>query len=125
MPFKNDPLNGNWIFGLVLADKMLVAAVREELVKCGKGVYRRLVDLERMERGIDEARVAARVQEVHDRIRVTSCKFRGLLAVSAWLEGASPQYQRRTRFLVLEGPSGVGKMEFAKSLLGVERARWG
>lgn len=116
-PFRDYPVNGNWIFSLVQAEKLEYKEARAELVKTGQCLSKRLSDLDKWYREVEQAKLEAHVQERQRALQRQLCPFRRVEAVDNWvLENSTPRM--RKRFLVLEGPSGVAKTEFARSIFG-------
>ncbi len=118
-PFEDYPVNASWIFNLVQSGKFDYQVARKELVRTTQGLTRKLQDLEKWheERRLLEleGHIAVRQAELRQQIR----PFRRLEQVDLWLAEAQTVSMRK-KFLVLEGPSGTAKTQFAKGLLGVE-----
>ena len=75
---------------------------------------------------LDALNVELAAQEVQEGIRRKSCelaatqkKMKTIPVVSAWLSELSATRDRK-KFLVLNGPSRLGKTQFAISLFGIE-----
>ena len=115
------PVSGDWVFGLLSSGKMTEQDARVELLRVGKGICRRMADLERLSQLRKEQRLQERIQHVRRVIEASSLEFHSYPAINAWKEQALRPYQRRKNFLVLEGESGLGKTEFVKGLFGVEK----
>lgn len=118
-PYRDFPVSPEWIFNLVQAEKMEYTEARRELVRCGKGLVRRLGDLERWKQARCQLRLEKKVQRVQDVIRSRDCTFRSLPRVDAWLRKYSSHEQNimdRKKLLVLAGPTGVGKTKYVRSL---------
>ena len=49
-PFLDYPVSPEWVFNLIQADKITYDCARRELIKSGKGLTRRLADLDRWHR---------------------------------------------------------------------------
>jgi hypothetical protein len=119
-PFKGFPVNPDWIFSMLAAEKMTLDDARSELVRAGKGLVRRLGDLERLRRCREELVLEQRLLEYNQRIVSGNRAFRHFPVIAEWFAVARAPFQRRKKFLVLEGPSGMGKTEFARHLAGAE-----
>ena len=115
LPFQDYLVNGDWPLNLLQQGKMTEADCRAEIVKSAKNLPRLLQNLERLqrERGLASVQVAVRRTEAI--LEADRHAFRKMAVVDAWLESFS-QCRPRYKFLVLEGPSMVGKTHFARSL---------
>lgn len=120
-PHTGFGVSPDWVFSLVSGHKMDIQDGRTELIACGKGLVRRLADLDRLEHARREVRLSVRIEEIQRAQEASALDFRRMPQVEDWLAEASRPMQRRKRFLVLEGPSGVGKTEFTRSLRGPSR----
>ena len=118
-PFTDYPVSGEWVFTLVQARKMEISDARREIIHVGKGLVRKLADLDKLEQAHKEARVNARVEHVQQVIEQSNRAFKSFPAIDVWKTQASKPFQRRKKFLVLEGPSGLGKTEYVKALFGI------
>ena len=96
-------------------------ACREEIIKSGRGIVRLLTDFERYVQALEELRVEKRMNEYAVELAKTQLKCVTLQQVQEWKKAATQPFQRRKKFLVLEGPSGLGKTEFIKDLFGLEK----
>ena len=118
-PFTGYPVSGDWVFSLVQSNKMEMTDARAELLKVGKGIVRKMADLDKIEQLRKEERVQARVLHVQSVISMGTKQFKSFPAIDVWKEKAMQPYQRRKKFLVLEGSSGLGKTEYVRGLFGV------
>ena len=119
--FLEFPVNPDWVMTMISSEKMSIRVGREQLIKCGKGLTRRLADLERLSQARREVQLEARVREVQRHMASSARRFHEFPIVRQWLAAASQPFQMRKKFLVLEGPSGVGKTEFVRALFGASR----
>jgi len=119
--FTGYPVSGEWVFSLVQSRKMETTDARSELIKVGKGIVRKLADLDKIVQMQKEERVNARVVHVQAVIEASNLAFKKFPAIEVWRTEARRPYQRRKKFLVLEGPTGLGKTEYVKPLFGVAR----
>lgn len=119
--FSEFPVNPDWVMTLISSDKMSIRVGREQLIRCGKGLQRRLGDLDRLAQARREIALEARVREVQRHLAASARRFHQFPAIQHWLATASAPFQMRKKFLVLEGPSGVGKTEFIRALFGATR----
>ena len=100
---------------------MKTTDARSELIKVGKGIVRKLADLDKIVQLQKEERANARVAHVQAVIAASNLAFKKFPAIEVWKTEAQRPYQRRKKFLVLEGPTLLGKMEYVRSLFGFER----
>ena len=115
-PFAEFLVSPEWIFNLIQSGKMHYAAARAQFVRCGKGLVRRLQDLDRWHASQQESLIEVRAHATQLRLRQGLRAFRPIPAVDAWLDMYSSGVHARKRLLVLDGPSGMGKTEFVRSL---------
>lgn len=116
-PFSDYPVSASWINGLLSAGKMTVADAKLQFIRTGSGLLRRLGDLDKFKSEMAEidlqAHIKARMQLLSGLLK----PFKRLPEVDSWLATAQmPSF--RKKFLVLEGPSGLGKTEYAKRITG-------
>ena len=118
-PFVDYGVNGSWIFGLAQAGKIVYGAARRELIRTTQGLQRKLADLDRWHREATQVQLEAHVsQRLHD-LEGTLLAFRVVPEIEEWKQVHTGLCMRK-KFLVLEGPSGVGKTEYVKRLFGVD-----
>ena len=120
-PYKDYPVSSAWIFSLLQADKMELEPAREELVRVGKGLTRLLADWEKLAQVRREDALRDRIQHVREQVALQDRALRSFPEIDEWKRAAQQPYQRRKKFLVLDGPSGVGKTQYVKGLFGAER----
>ena len=121
VPFSDFPVRGDWPFTLLQAGKMNQSDCREEIIRAGRGIVRLLTDFERYTQALEELRIEKRMNEYAVELAKTQLKCVTLQQVEEWKKAATQPFQRRKKFLVLEGPSGLGKTEFIKDLFGAEK----
>ena len=88
------------------------ACARAELIKVGKSLPRLLQNLDKWEHEEDQIMLQGHIGQVASKLILLKRPFRKVPAVEAWLA----QYQHdlfKYRFLVLEAPSGLGKLSSA------------
>ena len=115
-PFLDYQVSGDWIMNMVQAGKMDFVNAKQELVKVVKNLPRHLQTLEWWHRertmlAQDEAR-----SQVEAELRKKQLPFRSVQQVDEWAKQYG-QTLHRFKALVLDGPSGLGKTQFAKSLV--------
>ena len=119
--FLQFPVSSEWIFSLLQCEKIELVDAREEIVRCGKGLVRKLADFDRLAAARRERDLHRRVAEIQKAVAQTNRSFKTFEVVEEWKRQATQPCQRRKKFLVLEGASGVGKTEYARSLFGAEQ----
>ena len=95
--------------------KLAFGDARVELLKAGKNLPRCLQNLNKWDHEEEQTLLQGHIGQVALKLSLLKRPFRKVPAVEAWLA----QYQHdlfRYRFLVLEGPSGLGKTQFSVSL---------
>ena len=120
-PFLDFPVDPSWVFNLVEAQKMTYDVARKELVKTGKGLVRRLQDLECWHKKSQELELEEHVFNVQKRIRTRLSAFPAVPEINFWLHRSMQPELTRKHFLVLTGPSQMGKTEYVRSLFPVGR----
>ena len=106
-------------FSWLQGEKITVAVARSLSVHCVRNLHSMLRTLAAFESASAEQALEAHVRAVQSEIASRMCPFRHIDVVSEWLAefyAPCPRY----RFLILDGPSCVGKTQFACSL-----ASWG
>ena len=101
---------------MLQGQKISFAAARAAVVATCQNVSKGLSEIACLEQEATKARVAAQANAAEAALRACRRKWRMIPAVSAW----NAQYQDhlfRYLFLVLEGPSRLGKTQFAMSLV--------
>jgi hypothetical protein len=116
LPFSEFMVSPEWIFNLVQADKISYENAKGELIRCGKGLSRRLMDLEKWRAAKAEQELVAHATHVQQQLRKTNREFLKFPRVHEWLGKYAVGVHARKRFLVITGPSGVGKTAFVRSL---------
>ena len=115
-PFQTYLVSGEWVFNLVQAGKMEIEAARSEIIKSAKNLPRLLGNLDKLAQELKEQRLRKQIALIEQQLELQARPFKTIPAVDSWkAEHAQPR--PRYRFLVLVGPSGVGKTQFAKSLV--------
>ena len=115
-PFKTYLVNGEWVMNLVQAGKLDLQCARAEIIKTAKNLPRLLSNLDKFVQGQKEERQRSRIQQIELEIAKSERPFETFPEIESWKAEhalAKPRY----RFLVLVGPSGLGKTQFAKSLV--------
>ena len=120
-PFLTYLVSGEWVMNLVQAGKMDPVLARAEIVKTAKNLPRLLQNLDKYVLELREQRLRQRIVSIEMELERSERPFKIFPEIERWKEEhASPR--PRYRFLVLVGPSGLGKTQFAKSLVGKKRS---
>jgi len=113
--YKDVLVNPDWAFNLLQQGKITPETAHQVIVACAKNVPRLLANLDGYRRAkqalVDRAALAAARAAVNGAFR----PFRVVPEVDSWLRGFAIQRDRYP-FLILEGPSKLGKTQFAESL---------
>ena len=115
-PFTDFMVSPEWIFNMVQNNKITYENARSELIRCGKGLCRRLADLDRWHAARLEQEMMVRSEQLQKKLRSTLKTFQRFDVVDKWLGENFRTVAARRKFLVITGPSGVGKTEFVRSL---------
>ena len=113
--YKDVLVNPDWAFNLLQQGKITPERAHEVIVACAKNVPRLLANLDGYRRAkqalVDRAALEAARAAVSGAFR----PFQVVPEVACWLRGFSIQRDRYP-FLILEGPSRLGKTQYAESL---------
>ena len=115
-PFKDFAVNPDWIWTMLQSDKMDMDVARAQIVRCRKNLCRHLANLDALQKELTAQKLSAEIrakQEVWDSQRKP---FRRVPAVQRFLALAKRPAERRP-FLVLDGPSRMGKTQFVMALV--------
>ena len=121
-PFHTYLVSGEWVMNLVQAGKMEPQVARQEIIKTAKNLPRLLQNLDKYVMELRDQRLRTRIAQIELELERSAQPFKTFPEIERWKEEhavARPRY----RFLVLVGPSGLGKTQFAKSLVRMD-ARW-
>ena len=119
-PHKDYPVNAEWGWTLLAADKITSVTAREEFIKGKKNLTRHLANLDAYETELAARAMAAEIAAKNLQIEASKKKMVKLPAVTAWMEQLRCVSDRK-KFLVLNGPSRLGKTQFAVGLAGAKR----
>ena len=118
-PFADYTVMPKWIWTMVTSGKLDTATARVHLIRQGENLRRLLPDLKQYEDELKrmdfESHTAAKQLAVGQQMKPQ----REIPAVTAWMKTYSVGHWLRKKFLVLDGPSGVGKTAFVRSLCGL------
>ena len=120
-PYLDFGVKPEWILNMVQSEKMTFAAAMQQMSMCGKGYTRYMQDLKAWQAAKEELQLADHVRRVQAYHSATNYAFKTYPVVEEWKASVWQPQLRRKKFLVIEGPSGIGKTEFIKQLAGPER----
>lgn len=114
-PFKDFQVNGDWVMNLLQAGKIAYQDAREQIILTTKNLPRLLSGLDRWWQEHRLLQVKKVESEVMRQLAAKKKPFRDIPKVRAWIKTFSV-VRFRYKFLVLCGPSGKGKTQYAVSL---------
>jgi hypothetical protein len=117
-PFTGFVVSPTWVMVLLQQEKIAVKVAREQIVRTGNNLTRRLADFDKWQDEIATARLRSSIAARTERLETTLRPFVSLPVVDRWWATYSTGDHHRKPFLVLEGPSQVGKTAYARSLCG-------
>ena len=115
-PHRDYLVEARWIFHLLQGQKMTCAAARKAVVATCQNVGKGLAELVILEQEATRERVEAQAAAAEASLRASRRSWRMLPQVERW----KAQYKKnlfRYLFSVLDGPSRLGKTQFALSLV--------
>jgi len=115
LPYHDYLVSGEWVMNLLQQGKMDFDPARTELVKVGKNLPRLLQCLDKWQQEHDNQQLQGHIILMTAKLNALKRPFRKIPAVDAWLADFEVD-ALRYRFLVLEGPSGLGKTQYSMSL---------
>ena len=114
-PFSDYVVNPLWIFSLLQSGKMLYAAARVDMCRLPSGIVRNLESLERWQRERQTAAITA-VGTLCEKASSRDMRpWKEYPMVTMW-QAQYAASRPRYGFLVLDGPSRMGKTQFARCL---------
>ena len=114
-------VNPDWAFNLLQQEKITVATAREVIIRCAKNVPRLLANLDGYARARREIAETKQLAVARTSVQVSLRPFKRLPQVEEWLSLFHEQRDRYP-FLVLVGPSRLGKTQFAEALVPLRRS---
>ena len=100
---------------LTQGEKISLADAKKLLIKTCSSSARCLADIHVLERAMEEDAMGSAEAAADRELSSTARSFRRFAPVDAWMRGFD-ECAMRYSFLVLDGPSKMGKSQFAKSL---------
>ena len=116
-PFKDFLVNAAWVLNLLQAGKLSLTQARSYILQCCSGAARHLQLLDVLQVEADKLQIRDAVRAAKQALGLNLRQFVEIAQVQKWLQTFSTM-QSRYQFLVLEGPSGVGKTQYALHVLG-------
>jgi len=116
--FIGYPVNGDWVMSLLQQEKIEFDDAKELIIKSGRGLARRLQDLSLWRSARADLAAQAYVDEAAVVHAQTNKPWKRIPLIDEWKAQNTQQFMRRKKFLVLVGPTGVGKTEFVKAMFG-------
>lgn len=114
-PFDDYRVKPQWVAMLLQGGKIDLETGRLLYVRCGVNASHHVADLDLLRREETLAQMDQYIAHVWEALRETRRPMKTYPAVQSWL-GLFAQQAYRRPFLVLHGPSAVGKSIFARSL---------
>ena len=118
-PYKDFTVNAEWTWNLLQGEKVTAKAAREEFVRGKKNLSRHLMNLDVYMAELAARVTAAKITERNVHIQKQKKALKVIPEVTEWMN-ALPAISDRKKFLVLNGPSRLGKTQFAVGLYGAE-----
>ena len=113
-PFKNYLVNSDWAANLWQQGKVSAATARAVIVQCKKNVPYLLTNFDRVQKEMTRTSLEDTVTKTLQSLEQKMQPCRRIPEVEAW-EQTFTQVQFRYNFLVLDGPSKMGKTLFCRS----------
>ncbi len=120
-PFADYLVNSEWIMNMLQQQKMTYESARSQLVKVAKALPRTLPAIDLWKREVDCTSLSTSIADTLQELRGSRMPFVEIPQVTAWLRRFDVN-EWRYPFLVLEGPSMVGKTQFARNLASTAEA---
>ena len=116
-PFIDYLVNANWIWNLVQGEKLTPSVARQQFVRCGNRLTTHLPNIERV---LSEPIALELKNKIAEKERIFQAErhpFKPILPVQRLVVDLQTPRDRR-KFLVVEGPSRLGKTQYIMSLFG-------
>ena len=114
VPFRDFPVQGQWIMALLQAGKISLATARGLVYRVTHGVTRLLADLDAVQRQREQDVVQAAQEKALALLDGQLLSFPVVPPVEKW-SATFDELRARYQFCVLDGPSGMGKTAYARS----------
>ncbi len=113
--FKDYLVNTNWVMHLLQSKKLDLDEAKSLVSKCVSGAHRTLQDLNLLETRLEQEALAKEKSTIQEQLAKSLLTWRTYPQVHEWQQQFF-QILHRYQFLVLNGPSRLGKTVFARSL---------
>ena len=120
-PFDDYLVSGEWVFNLLQQQKMTISDARAQIIKSAKNLQRLLPNLEAYSKCLSDQKLEEHMAQVQQQLAAAAKPFVRIESIERWKQdhlAIRPRY----KFLVLVGPSGLGKTQYAKALVPGGRA---
>lgn len=118
-PFADYLVNANWIWNHLQSGKISVESARHELVRtCGR-LTQHLPNLDRLRSELIARELSGTIAEREAAFAAQRRPYKKIKPVQDLVDDLATPRERR-KFLVLDGPSRMGKTQYAMSLFGRE-----
>ena len=118
-PFTDYLVNANWIWNHLQAGKLSVEAARHELIRGGSRLTQHLPNLDRLRSELIAHELKGTIAEKEAAFAAQRRPYKKIKPVQNLVDDMATPRERR-KFLVLDGPSRLGKTQYAMSLYGRE-----
>ena len=112
-------MNANWIWNLIQSNKMTVETARGELIRTGSRLTAHLPNLDRLRSELIARELSGTIAEREAAFAAQRRPYKKIKPVQKLVDDLATPRERR-KFLVLDGPSRMGKTQYAMSLFGRE-----
>jgi len=119
-PHSGFSVNPDWITSLLAANKIKYDDAFRECVRTGKHLLRVLPGMARYKEEMDKLQLLEMQQECEQQMQALRRPARRIDEIDRWL-ALYDAPAMRYKFLVLEGPTSVGKSQFVRSLTAAGR----
>ena len=115
-PFKDFLVSAQWVVALLQSKKISAKYAKELILQTCHNVTRYLKEMEVLEALERQSLVERTLAEAHAHLSTVRKRFKTIPAVQIWKAQYS-SHDFRYKFLVLDGPSRMGKTQFAHCLV--------
>ena len=112
LAYKDYPVSADWIWNLVQSKKVSFGVAKAELVRSAKCLTRHLPNLAKLAEESITLDLEDRIREKEIILAASRCPFKTLQPVVRLMDDLATPRERR-KFLVLDGPSRLGKRRMA------------
>ena len=119
--FKDFSVNAEWVWNLLQQEKLTLETARAEILRGKKNLRRHYDNLDLLSKELTAQDLREEIARKNVELAAKRCKFMDIPEVTRWVESIKELADRR-KFLVLDGPSKMGKTQFACSLVPLGKA---